>query len=192
MRRLALPFIFTLTLLLSCCSDYMPKPRGYFRIDLPEKVDYKTFDAKDYPFRFEYSDHSVVKPVPQNDSFWVDIVYPKLNAKIYCSYKPIHNNFQDISEDSRTFVYKHSAKADDITEQPYENPEHKTYGLLYELRGNTASNIQFILTDSTNHFFRGSLYFASSPNKDSIMPVVRFIRKDIIHLVETLEWNKIK
>lgn len=192
MRHITFPVLFLFTLLLSCCSEYTPKPRGYFRIDLPEETNYVAFDEKGFPFKFEYSDFSIVKPVPQNDSFWVDILYPKLNAKIYCSYKPVKNNFQDIAEDSRTFVYKHIVKADDITEQPYENPDHKIFGLLYELKGNTASNIQFILTDSTEHFFRGALYFTASPNKDSIQPVLQFIRKDIIHLIETLEWKKQK
>lgn len=192
MKQLAIPFIFILSLALSCCSEYTPKPRGYFRIDLPQKVNYVEFNEKEFPFKFEYSDYSVVKPVPKNDSFWVDILYPKLNAKIYCSYKPIKNNFQSLSEDSRTFVYKHIVKADDIPEQRYENPDHKIYGLLYEIKGNTASNIQFILTDSTDHFFRGSLYFTASPNKDSIQPVLSFIRKDVIHLIETLEWKNNK
>lgn len=189
MRRLFFSLTFILALILTGCNDYMPKPRGYYRIDLPDSIHYVEFNEKGFPYKFEYSDFSVIKPTAQNDSFWVDVLYPKLNAKIYCSYKPIKNNFQDISEDSRTFVYKHIVKADDITEQPYENPDHKIYGLLYELKGNTASNIQFILTDSTHHFFRGSLYFSASPNKDSIQPVLTFIRKDIIHMIETLEWK---
>lgn len=192
MKQTAFPLLLILAFALTCCSEYVPKPRGYYRIDLPKEVNYATFDEEGYPYKFEYSDFGTVKPVTQNDSFWVDVLYPKLNAKLYCSYKPIRGNFQEIAEDSRTFVYKHIVKADDITEQPYENAEHRIYGLLYELKGNTASNIQFILTDSSKHFFRGSLYFASSPNKDSIQPVLNFIRKDIIHIIETLEWKENK
>ena len=184
---LCLIFLF---LLLSGCSEYIPKPRGYFRIDLPEKT-YETFNESGYPYFFEYANIAKIIPKGGNprDSFWIDIVYPQFNARIYGSYKKIENNFQEVSEDSRTFVYKHTIKADAITEQPYVDEERKVYGILYELKGNTASCIQFILTDSVHHFFRGALYFNVSPNKDSIAPVAAFIREDIIRLIETLEWR---
>jgi len=177
-------------LFLSGCSEYIPKPRGYFRIDLPEKT-YEAFNVPGYPYSFEYANIAKVVPKEGNpdDPFWIDIMYPQFNARIYGSYKKVENNFREISEDSRTFVYKHTVKADAITEQPYENEERKVYGILYELKGNTASSIQFILTDSTHHFFRGALYFNVSPNKDSIAPVAAFIREDIIRLIETLEWK---
>jgi len=173
------------------CSENIPKPRGYFRIDLPKEKTYETFNTPGYPYTFEYANIAKVAPKTGNpdDPFWIDIVYPQFNARIYGSYKKVENNFREISEDSRTFVYKHTVKADAITEQPYENEERKVYGILYELKGNTASGIQFILTDSTHHFFRGALYFNVSPNKDSIAPVAAFIREDIIRLIETLEWK---
>ena len=178
-----------LFLLLSGCSEYIPKPRGYFRIDLPEKT-YITFNEPAYPYTFEYA--NIAKVIPKGaarDSFWIDIVYPQFNARIYSSYKKVVNNFREISEDSRSFVYKHTIKADAITEQSYVDAERKVYGILYELKGNTASGIQFILTDSVHNFFRGALYFNVSPNKDSISPVSAFIREDIIRLMETLEWQ---
>jgi gliding motility-associated lipoprotein GldD len=172
------------------CSEYIPKPRGYFRIDLPEKT-YEIFNETGYPYSFEYA--NIAKVVPKRsdrlDSFWIDIVYPQFNARIYGSYKKIDGNFREVSEDARTFVYKHTIKADAITEQPYVYDERKIYGILYELKGNTASGIQFILTDSTSHFFRGALYFNASPNKDSIAPVSAFIREDIIRMVESFEWR---
>ena len=59
--------------------------------------------------------------------------------------------------------------------------------MLYKLEGNTASAIQFVLTDSTQYFFRGALYFNAAPNKDSIAPVLQFIEKDIIQLMETFK-----
>jgi hypothetical protein len=40
-------FMFT-----GCHEEYAPKPRGYFRIDLPEKH-YVKFDTT-YPYTFEY------------------------------------------------------------------------------------------------------------------------------------------
>lgn len=174
---------------LTCCSNYMPKPRGYFRITLPEKS-YVSYSEKGYPYTFEIPDISKVeKHATTDDPYWIDIVYPALNAKIYCSYKPVKGNLQEITEDARNFVYKHTQKADDITEQPYQNDSLKVYAMFYELKGNTASNIQFVATDSVKHFFRGALYFNNTPNKDSIAPVQQFVREDIIHIIETLEWR---
>ncbi|HEX2934063.1 MAG TPA: hypothetical protein VHO72_01805, partial [Bacteroidales bacterium] len=61
--------------------------------------------------------------------------------------------------------------------------------LVYDIKGNTASSVQFYVTDSTRHFIRGALYFEAQPNKDSLAPVIDFFRKDIIHLIETLKWK---
>ena len=82
-----------------------------------------------------------------------------------------------------------SIKADDITEQPYVDDSAKVYALLYELKGNTASAIQFVATDSVKHFFRGALYFNNTPNQDSVAPVREYIREDIIRLLESLRWR---
>ena len=175
---------------MAACSNYMPKPRGYFRIDLPEK-NYVTFDDANYPYSFEYAD--IAKIVAQKnelDSFWINVTYPQFDAKIYGSYKKIeNNNFRKVSEDARTFVFKHTVKADAITEQPYEDEARKVYGILYEIKGNAASGIQFVLTDSVRNFFRGALYFNVSPNADSIAPVSAFIREDIIRLFDTMRWK---
>ena len=63
------------------------------------------------------------------------------------------------------------------------------YGALSEVTGNAASPLQFHLTDSTNHFITGALYFKVQPNYDSILPAVKYVEKDIKHLMETLEWK---
>ncbi len=173
------------------CSNTMPKPRGYFRIDLPEK-EYATFSHDGFPCTFDYAENvaKVDLKGAEQDSAWLDVVYPQFNAKIYCTYRTLHGNFQMLSEDARRLVYKpHTVKADAITEQMYLNDERRVYGVLYELKGNTASNVQFVMSDSTRHFLRGALYFNANPNKDSIAPVVDFIREDIVRLVESLEWK---
>lgn len=175
----------------AACSDSVPKPRGYFRIELPEKT-YATYSHEQFPCQFDYAENvsNVLLSGSNQDSAWINIVYPNYKAKIYCTYRSLDGNFQQLSEDSRNLVYKpHTVKADAITEQVYLNDEHKVYGVLYELKGNTASNIQFVMSDSTKHFLRGALYFNVNPNKDSLSPVVDYIREDIIRLVESLEWK---
>lgn len=174
------------------CTEYVPKPRGYFRIDLEEK-NYELYQNDDLPCQFEYAKNvsRVRMKGSKQDSIWIDVVYPQLNAKIYCTYKKMNGNFLQLSEEARMLVYKpHTVKADAISESLYQNAERNVYGILYELKGNTASNVQFVVSDSVTHFLRGALYFNSNPNKDSIAPVVNYINEDIIHLVETLRWKK--
>ena len=182
-----LEILFVVLFFSSCSSGYTPKPMGYFRIDLHEK-EYANSE-NNVPYSFEYPSN-IAKIVPhKKNPLWVDVVYPEYNARIYCSYMPIQDNLYDISEDSREFVYKHAIKADAITQQPFENADTHVYGVLYEIKGNAASSIQFTLTDSTNHYFRAALYFNNKPNNDSIAPVLAYIREDIVRMMETMEWK---
>ncbi|MBP1638164.1 MAG: hypothetical protein H6Q18_953 [Bacteroidetes bacterium] len=177
-------------MLYSCGSASVPRPYGYFRVDLPPHS-YERFDSAALPYTFEKSTLAQVTPrIEKGESFWLDLKYPRLNASIYCSYKPVRNDLFELSEETRKIVYKHTIKADAIGEKNFENPEKKVYGILYDLTGNTASSVQFVLTDSSRHFFRGALYFENVPNKDSIAPMSAYIREDVIHLMESFEWKK--
>ena len=184
------PFFILILLFCSCGNDaYTPKPKAYFRIDLPEKNYHKM--EKDCPFTFEVPDYTTLKKdinAPDKPC-WFDIDFNEFNASIYISYKPVNNNINTFLEDSRTLAFKHSIKAYDIQQEIINIPEKKVYGLVYNIEGNAASAYQFHLTDSTNHFIRGSLYFNTIPNQDSIQPVLDFIKEDIEHIYETFEWK---
>ena len=173
----------------SCSENTIPKPRGYFRITFPEK-EYTRYES-DCPYTFEYPVYAKVvqDKEPNAEPCWINIDFPTMKGKIHVSYKSIKNNFDVIEEDSRNLAYKHTIKADAINEKLYMKPEKKIYGIYYEIKGNAASSIQFFVTDSTEHFLRGSLYFNVTPNKDSLAPVIDFISVDIQHLMETFEWK---
>lgn len=174
-----------------CKHHYTPKPAGYLRIDFPEK-EYQIYNSN-CPYTFEYPQYGNIVPDTSRiaEPCWINIEFPRFNSKLHISYKPIRNNLQNYTEDSRTLAYKHTIKADAISETTYSDSTRKVYGLLYEIKGDAASNIQFYLTDSARHFLRGSLYFYVQPNADSLAPVIGFFREDIIHLIETLEWKKL-
>jgi gliding motility-associated lipoprotein GldD len=189
--RVAIFLLLAGSLLFGCQQNKRstPKPRGYFRIDLPEK-NYRQMDI-DCPYTFEYPTYSKIIQDPGNvgKDCWVDIYFPNLGGKIHISYKRVRGNFKQYAEDARNLAYKHTIKAEAISEQFYNDPERQVYGILYDLQGNVASPVQFYLTDSTRHFLRGSLYFQTEPNPDSLAPVIRFVKKDIRHLMESLEWE---
>lgn len=172
----------------SCRKTGYPKPYGYFRVDLPKNT-YVRIDTL-LPYSFDISSHAQItfKNEPQ-EKYWIDIVYPGLNAAIHCSYKEVKDKLYDLSEDAHRSVYKHLVRADDIQERFFSNPEQDVYGIYYDLQGDVASVAQFTLTDSTRHFFRGAVYFNHVPNKDSIAPMADFIKKDVIRLMESFSWK---
>lgn len=179
-------------LILSSCGNnsYTPKPRAYPRIIYPEKA-YQTFDSS-CPFQFRYPEYARVLPDTTADSArcWLNVRYLPFDAKLYLTYQRFSKpaELYKLVEDSRNFVYKHTIKAQAIKENLIR-ADTGVAGIFYELAGNAATAIQFYVTDSTRHFMRGSLYFNTKPNRDSLDPVIRFLRKDILRLINTLEWK---
>ena len=201
MKKLIFSSILTLLVFMSaffsCRQVVIPRPRGYFRIDLPEHH-YALFNGlasynNNMPFSFEYPDYGQleIQNKHETDLGWLNIEFPSFKAKIYLTYKDINNDFEGLMEQTyKMNVKNHISKADAINEMLFDNEQNKVYGVLYDLKGNTASAVQFYVTDSINHYLRGSLYFSSEPNADSLEPVIRFFREDIVHLIETLKWEK--
>ncbi|HSV88395.1 MAG TPA: gliding motility lipoprotein GldD [Bacteroidales bacterium] len=177
---------------LSCQQPHTPKPRAYFRIDLPEK-EYNTFDA-DFPYSFEIPVYGSLMPQAGTNSlpYWADIVFPEFRATIHLTYKAVANmhNLNTLMEDSREFASRHIPKATAINEEMIFDEQRRVFGVLYQIQGkDVASPLQFFVTDSLNHFLRGSLYFNVTPNNDSLAPVIRFLEYDIRHILETLHWE---
>ena len=176
--------------MVACNNSYTPKPPAYFRISFPEKV-YQATDNK-LPYTFEYPTYTLLKADTSRgaEPFWTNLYFPDFNAGIHITYKVVDGNLPNLLEDARTMAFKHTVKADAIDEQIFVNPNSKVSGLMYTIKGNAASQIQFYLTDSNRHFLRGALYFNEHPNKDSLAPVVAFVSEDIVHLIESVQWNE--
>lgn len=182
-------FLLIVLQFLSCDRSFPPKPEGYARIDFPEKA-YKLYLDEDH-YQFEIPVYGRMEPDSGNRSQpgWSNLVIPALNAKIHLSYKQVNGNLSEYITDSRILVYKHTVKAEGIEETPFIQRDQRRFGMIYDLKGNVASAVQFFITDSTHHFLRGSLYFSCVPNRDSLSPVIDFLREDIIHMIETTEWK---
>jgi gliding motility-associated lipoprotein GldD len=180
---------FIIISFLSCKKTYTPRPYGYFRIKFPEKH-YSRFESN-CNFSFEIPIYGEVLPVKESyaEPCWYNVVFKDYNAIFYLTFKPLNNNLPMHIEDIRTIVYKHSIKADDIIESPINYPEKSVYGILYDIKGNTASSVNFYITDSISGFLSGSLYFNVRPNKDSLAPAIDFFRDDIVHLIKSFDWK---
>ena len=196
MNRNIRPFpvsIFLVFALIACNSEYSPKPRGYFRIDFPPHA-YQSFDRPEFPYSFEYPvygniirDTSFFGDKPENP-YWINIEFPRFNARIYISYKQVNGNFDKLREDAYKMTYKHTYKASSIEDSLISTPLG-VHGIFFNVGGNAATAKQFFVSDSTRHFLRGALYFDTTPNSDSLGIVNAFLQDDMYHLINTLKWK---
>lgn len=182
-------FIVALT---SCTNNqYAPKPRGYFNIELPEKA-YTHFDNS-CPFTFDYPVYAkvIADRSTDNKPCWYNLSFDQFNARLHMTYYDVgsKNEYQSLVEDARTLAFKHTVKANAIDQKIINYPDKKLYGIYYSIEGNTASSVQFFLTDSADHYFRAALYFNERPQYDSIQPVVSFIKEDVARMIETFKWK---
>ncbi|MDR2938193.1 MAG: gliding motility lipoprotein GldD, partial [Prevotellaceae bacterium] len=119
-------FIIILVLIFASCNSKRttPKPRGYYRIELPQERGYARTALKNYPYSFEISSHATVAPPDDehNEPYWINVSYPAYNAKIHISYKAVKNNLEKFVEDTHYLVYKHHVKADGIQPRRFESP----------------------------------------------------------------------
>lgn len=180
-------------LCLSACDEdeeiYSPRPKGYFRIDFPKK-EYRLYDSI-CPYSFEIPKYSHIAQDNHNgaEPCWLNLEFPKFNATMHLSYKALNNDLARHLENSHYFANKHQVKATGLEEVVILRDSAKVFGLLFDISGNTASSLQFYLTDSTKHFLRGALYFNCKPNSDSLKVVVNYIREDLLHLINTASWK---
>ena len=78
-------------LLFSACShkneQIAPKPKGYFRIDLP-KAEYTLLDTT-LPFTMEVSQYAQAIITPKDSGkIWIDLQYPQFAAEMKMTYSP--------------------------------------------------------------------------------------------------------
>jgi len=190
--------IVWLGILISACKSDppVPKPRGYDKINLPQSDGQTNFEFKDCSFTFEYPNHLRVEQDTlyfnerPEDPCWLNLVYPEINGVVHMSYKPLaKNDFGALTEEYHKMTYKHVVKADYIDNIDLKSEERNFYGLMNRVGGNVASAYQFYLTDSSEHFVRGALYFNASPNADSLGPAVTFVKDDLLEIFDTWEWK---
>lgn len=184
MRLNYLAIILTASLILiSCKEEVLPKPKAMLRLDY-ETAESQLFETESYEFQLNQ-----MAQAERTDSASLTLNYPLMKGSIFITYKKVNNNLERLLTDAQKLSYEHVVKADNIVEQPFINEQDRVYGMFYEVHGNAASQAQFYVTDSINHFVTGSLYFYSKPNYDSIYPAAVHLQKDIRQIIETLKWK---
>jgi gliding motility-associated lipoprotein GldD len=187
-----------LIFLLSCTHEKeqskfsdAPRPKGFSRIELPN-ASYVSLE-KGHPFSFEVSSYAKVlkDSVSWAEPHWLYIYYPRWDAFIQLTYKPLNQNTKKLSaliQDAYTLASKHQGKASGIQDYVMTTKSGRKAGLI-ELEGEVATSFQFYTTDSTKHFIRGAVYVKTATANDSLAPIIKFLKQDAIHLIQTLEWK---
>lgn len=179
--------------ILGCASEnkYSPKQKGYPKVELPEAA-YKQIEGG-HPYSFEQSKHALF--VPDTDSraepHWMILEYPKLNAMIQLTYKPVKNDMtrlQKIIDDAYKLTARHQVRAYDINEQQYTSPSG-IKATTMTLTGEVPTQFQFFVTDTSKHYLRGAVYFKTALKNDSLAPVIDFLKADCLHIINTLKWK---
>lgn len=173
--------------MIACGDEVQPKPGAYLALEYPEPQ-YEAFNH-DCPYSFEINEIAKVNPAKGGHDCWINVDYDQLKGTIFITYQPVKDNLDSLLTDAQKLPLQHTIKADAIEGSVYTNEFHRTYGMFYQVTGNAASQAQFYLTDSTNHFLTGSVYFEAQPNFDSILPAAAYLKRDIRHLMETVKWQ---
>ena len=174
-----------------CEKAHVPKPLGYNRLNLPE---HSYTDSPDsLPYRFQYSIHARLLPDTSSirDRFWIELHYDDLKATIHLTYKELQHNEELLREylgDSYALTAKHQIKAYSIEETILETKKGIT-AIIADIDGEVPSQLQFTITDSTENFLRGALYFYARVNNDSLAPAIDYVKKDAMHFIHSLEWR---
>ncbi len=187
---LTLFFSFFLTNCQNEDEGFTPKPRGYHRLSLP-KAEYVSLPDT-FPYTFRYSAHAKLLNDTSNlaERYWAEVYYPQFTANLDISYKRIGNKqqFMELVNDSHNLAGRHTIKAYSIQETILKT-EKGLNAAIFELEGEIPTQLQFYVTDSTDHFLRIDLYFPTSLQNDSLAPVIDFVKKDMMVMLHSIEWN---
>jgi gliding motility-associated lipoprotein GldD len=187
--------IFLALIVFSCekkeDQSYVPRPKGFNRIELPSNAYQKLSEV--HPYTFDYSRYAVVVPdtFSMAEKDWIFVNYPQFKASIQLTYKDLGNDpnkLKSFINDSYKLAGKHQIRASSIQEQRVLSKSGRT-AIIFKIEGDVPSPYQFYTTDSTKHFLRGAVYFPTATKNDSLAPVIDYIQKDMIQLLNTLEWR---
>ena len=179
-------FLIGSFLFVSCNKSYKPKPRGYNHIDFPI-TSYKKIIIQN---KYSFEKNRIAKQNKNDSLGWLNLIYKKYGAQVLITYKPINNSSElsNYINESYKLISQHNKKASSIKETFIKTRSGKD-AIIIELTGDVPTQFQFITTDSVNHFLRGALYFETSTKNDSLAPIIEYIKKDMIHILNTLNWN---
>lgn len=176
--------IFLALIVFSCNNNVnLPKQKAYFAPEF-EIPTYKKISL-DCNYTFNINFQASINNI-KNCNY--EIYYKNLNAKIFINQIVLSNSIETVLNTFNQKINENSRLSDQIIQSNYVNIDKKIYSKLYSFVGNSPSNIQFYVTNQTDKFLTGSLFFETEPNYDSLFPYIDYIRNDIKKMVDSFRW----
>ncbi|MBD0851473.1 gliding motility lipoprotein GldD [Maribacter arenosus] len=170
-------------LFVGCQEEVIPKPKAMLRLEYPAS-EYELMETDHFKFL-----KNQISEIKEQKGNLITLDYPTMKGSLFITYKGVDNNIGKLLVDAQRLSIEHSSKADGILPHPFVNEKDKVYGMFFEVVGDAASQAQFYVTDSTDHFVTGSLYFYTRPNYDSIYPAATYLQNDIKKFMESIRWK---
>jgi gliding motility-associated lipoprotein GldD len=189
-------FLLSLLVILlatSACDDAnpVPKPSTFLRTEFPEHT-YRSY-LSPQNFSFSLADLYMPKTFEQAKTNYSvqEIDLGPLNGTLFLYYLrlPSKDSLSEIINFANDKVDEHKIMADKIDFEQIIEPQKRVYGTFFELKGNVATNFQFYLTDSSQHFLRGEILLNCRPNYDSLRPTLQYLKTDLQTLIKSFKWN---
>ncbi len=189
---------FLVFLFCSCKNVELPKPNAYLRLDYPSPT-YKEIVLGTNNATVELNTASTlftnIKTITNaNSVISKSISYPLINAEIKLEYYNLNksNKLNDRLKYLNDFTSIHLKKSSNSPQiQEFTNQNKKVYASIINIKGDVTSPTQFYATDSVNNLLIGILNLKSKTKYDSVLPALDYIKTDIYHLIESVEWSDI-
>lgn len=190
----SLSIVITLSLIFlsSCGEEYVPFARKYAypRIELPAEISYQVFENEACSFSFEYPAEGKITR-NREDSCWVDISLEEHDATFHVNGRSILTSGRPLEvhqEEHRRLIYNHSVKAARIVPEAINLANGA--GTKYEMVGEVGTPMQVFFHDEAGEeSVILSFYYQSALKNDSLAPVTEYLKVQLDHIVETIEWK---
>ena len=179
--------VFFAFLILGCSQSYQPKPKAYNQIYLPVPK----YNKIEVDGAYVFESNTYAKKSENKEYGWLNLSYFKHSAEMLITYKKINSkeHLESLVNESFKLISKHQNKASSIIETEIKTLSGKSATII-DIKGEEPPPFQFIITDSSKNFMRAALYFEKPIKGDSLLPVVDYIKKDMLHILNTLSWNE--
>ena len=180
----------------SCEGIDLPKPNAYLSLDFPDPNYSKIkFDNTNVSLEINSSKTSLLDNISESNSelfLSKTLSYPFIKADIFLAYFKLNksNNLNYRLKYLSDFTAIHLKKSlSPPSVQEFVNEKTKVFASIINIKGDITSPYQFYATDSTNNLIIGILNFKSNTKYDSVLPALNYLKNDIYHLIESLNWN---
>lgn len=188
--RIAVCVITATAIWLSSCSHRdsnaaVPKPEAWPRIEIPaEQFTDHTFGNACLPL----NSAAQVSEQRKDDGTWIDVTYPTfLNARLYLTLLTTANpeDLKTVLDNRRERMELNTGGA--VTELTELTSEGGWDALLAVTRSSMTTPVQFVANDGKN-VLSGVLYlnFPTGTPADSVAPIVKTVRRDMLHALKHL------